>query len=193
MPDHCLDRSRTGKGAFEKVKMKVAREKITMAAAATGWRKLTGPTLIISLVAFLFVLFVPLLTTRVSFISYNEIVLARVAYDLFAFDKILFIIVFVFGMLFPVVKMAVSILCWYSFDSSLAGKWNRKLAVLGKLSMLDVMLLALFIIAFKGVGIGTVQVRYGLYLYAAIVVGSLFVNMAMDTSSRGSDCSVRSG
>jgi paraquat-inducible protein A len=175
--------------------MRVSREKNTMAATATGWRKLIGPTLVVSLIAFLFVLFVPLLTTRVSFISYNEIVMVRVAYDLFLFDKFLFVIIFVFGMLFPIIKMTFSILCWYSFDSSYAESFNRKLAVLGKLSMLDVILLALFIIAFKGVGIGTVQIRHGLYLYAAIVIGSLFLNLAMDINSeklRGPDRPLRS-
>jgi paraquat-inducible protein A len=72
---------------------------------------------------------------------------------------------------------------------------QREVAILAKLSMLDVILLALFIIAFKGVGIGTVQIRHGLYLYAAIVVGSLFLNLAMDINLeklRGPDRPLRS-
>jgi hypothetical protein len=126
VPDRCLDHSRTKKFAVEEIEMRVAREKNTMAEAATGWRKLIGPTLVVSLIAFLFVLFMPLLTTRVSFISYNEIVMVRVAYDLFLFDKFLFVIIFVFGMLFPIIKMIVSILCWYIFDASVAEKFNGK-------------------------------------------------------------------
>jgi uncharacterized paraquat-inducible protein A len=153
----------------------------TLAKAATGWQKLLGPALLIILFAFPYALSIPLLTTR-AFFSRNEVVLARVAYDLFFFDKFLFVVVFVFGMLFPFAKMIISILCWYRFDPSLAQKWHRKLFFLGKLSMLDVMLLALFVIAFKGVGIGAVQIQNGLYVYGAIVVGSLLLNKAMDSS-----------
>jgi paraquat-inducible protein A len=163
------------------IKMNQAPRRTTLAMQATGWQKLLGPALLIVLFAFPYALSIPLLTTR-AFFSRNEVVLVRVAYDLFYFDKFLFVIVFVFGMLFPFSKMIVSILCWYRFDLSLAERCNRKLFFLGKLSMLDVMLLALFVIAFKGVGIGAVQIQNGLYLYGAIVVGSLLLNKAMDSS-----------
>lgn len=50
---------------------------------------------------------------------------------------------------------------------------------MAKLSMLDIMLLAFFVVAFKGVGIGTVHVRYGLYIYASLVMASLFLTLTM--------------
>jgi hypothetical protein len=46
------------------------------------------------------------------------------------------------------------------------------------------MLLAFFVIAYKGLGIGTVEVKWGLYLYAALVRASLFLNLAMAPAVR---------
>src|SRR6185295_9970993 len=89
--------------------------------------------------------------------------LLRIAYDLFFFDKFLFLIVVVFGMVFPFVKMIASIMCWYRFDAGAAQKLNRTLFFLAKLSMLDIMLVALVVVVFKGINIGTVRISYGLY------------------------------
>jgi hypothetical protein len=69
----------------------------TISMLVVGPHRLIGPGLLVTAILFPFVLFLPLLTTRIAFISYNEIVLARVAYDLFYVDKFLFIVVFVFG------------------------------------------------------------------------------------------------
>jgi hypothetical protein len=94
----------------------------TPAALAKGWQQLIGPALILVMVAFPFVFFVPLFTTRVSIISYNEVLLARVAYDLFFFDKFLFVVVFVFGILIPAIKMVAAIIFWYGFRIELADR-----------------------------------------------------------------------
>lgn len=142
-----------------------------------GWRKFVGPILVIFALAFLPVLFVPLVSTRVPIISYNEIALARIAYDLFFIDKFLFFIVFVFGIIFPIGKTSCAVLCWYWADGAGAERCHRVLVILGKLSMLDIMLLAIFIVAFKGIGVGTVQVRYGLYLYTLLVLLSYLLTL----------------
>lgn len=143
-----------------------------------------GPLMIALIGLFLVVLFLPLLSTRVPLISNNEIVLSRVAYDLFFVDKFLFVVVFVFGMLLPAIKMICTILCWYRFSLSTAKSWINILSVLGKLSMLDVMLLAIFIVAFKGLGIGVVKIMYGLYAYVALVIGSLLITLVLESDLR---------
>lgn len=46
---------------------------------------------------------------------------------------------------------------------------------LGKLAMADVFLIALYIVVVKGVGLATVEVAWGLYLFTACVVASIIV------------------
>ena len=50
------------------------------------------------------------------------------------------------------------------------------LDALGKLSMADVFLVAVSIVVVKGVGIGTVTPAWGLYLFAACVLFSMFLS-----------------
>jgi len=151
----------------------------SIASLASGPERFIGPLLLIELVCFPLVWFAPLLTTSVYFISHNDIVLIRAAYDLFFADKFLFVIVFIFGMFMPVSKMIFALLSWYYFSVSTADLWSERLSILNKLSMLDVMLLAIFIVAFKGIGIGAVQIRFGLYIYVTLIVGSLLLNLAL--------------
>jgi len=49
------------------------------------------------------------------------------------------------------------------------------LGILGKLAMADVFLIALYIILAKGVGVGTVETGWGLYLFTFCVLLSLTV------------------
>ncbi len=47
------------------------------------------------------------------------------------------------------------------------------LAWLGKLAMADVFLIALYIVAAKGIGVGRVEIAWGLYLFTACILASL--------------------
>lgn len=51
------------------------------------------------------------------------------------------------------------------------------LHLLGRLAMADIFLIALYIVVVKGVGLATVQVAWGLYLFTACVVGSLAIGL----------------
>ena len=46
--------------------------------------------------------------------------------------------------------------------------------------MLDIMLLAVLVVAIKGTGIGSIEIKPALYLYVALVVGSFLVSLTMD-------------
>ena len=52
------------------------------------------------------------------------------------------------------------------------------LNILGKLAMADVFLIALYIVVVKGVGMATVEVAWGLYLFSACILASLWVSFA---------------
>ena len=49
---------------------------------------------------------------------------------------------------------------------------------LGKLAMADIFLVALYIVASKGIGLGTVETAWGLYLFTACVLASIAISFA---------------
>lgn len=49
------------------------------------------------------------------------------------------------------------------------------LHILGRLAMADVFLIALYVVVVKGVGLATVEVAWGLYLFTACVLASLVI------------------
>jgi len=152
----------------------------TAANLAVGWQRLIGPALAVSIVLFVYILFQPLLVTRIAFIRWNEIVLAQVAEDLYSTDAVLFVVVFGFGIVAPMAKMIACLAIWHFVDVGRARSYSRLLILLGRLSMLDIMLLAVLVVAIKGTGIGSIEIKPALYLYVALVVGSLLISLAMD-------------
>ncbi|MFA8442492.1 paraquat-inducible protein A [Yoonia sp.] len=50
------------------------------------------------------------------------------------------------------------------------------LSWIGKLAMADVFLIALYIVVFKGVGIGKVETGWGLYLFTACILASIVIS-----------------
>ncbi|MGQ0682926.1 paraquat-inducible protein A [Bradyrhizobium sp.] len=163
----------------------------TPAELASGWERMIGPTTAVIIVLFGYVLFEPLVVTRIPFIRHSEIVLLRVARDLYQLDMFLFLVVTVFGILMPAVKLLGTALAWYFVDRKMAARFAPAFLLIGRLSMMDVMLLAVLVVAIKGIGIGSVEVRAGLYLYAALILGSLahsvIVHHVIEQISKRSD------
>jgi len=52
------------------------------------------------------------------------------------------------------------------------------LALMGKLAMADVFLIALYITIVKGIGIGRIETAWGLYLFTACILASLLIIIA---------------
>lgn len=50
------------------------------------------------------------------------------------------------------------------------------LSWLGKLAMADVFLIALYIVVLKGIGVGRVETAWGLYLFTACILTSVFIS-----------------
>lgn len=153
---------------------------MTAARAAKGWAKLIGPLSALNIILFGYVLFQPLLTTRISFFLRNDISLAQAATDLYRIDKFLFAVVVGLGIVAPTIKMLVMTFAWYFADLRSSPRYTKWLVLLGRLSMLDVMLLAILIIAFKGIGVGSVEIKPGFYLYVVLVVGFLCLSLVME-------------
>ena len=51
------------------------------------------------------------------------------------------------------------------------------LHVLGKLAMADIFLVALYIVVMKGIGLATIEVAWGLYLFTACILASLAISI----------------
>ena len=49
------------------------------------------------------------------------------------------------------------------------------LAILGKLAMADIFLIALYIVLVKGIGLATAETAWGLYLFTACILTSIFL------------------
>lgn len=153
---------------------------MTAAKSAKGLQTLIGPLSILNIALFAYVLFQPLLTTRISFFLRNDISLWQAAIDLYRIDKFLFAVVVLMGIVAPAIKMVAMTVAWYFADVKRAPHYMKWLVLLGRLSMLDVMLLAILIVAIKGIGIGTVLIRPGFYLYVVLVAGFLLLSLVME-------------
>ena len=57
--------------------------------------------------------------------------------------------------------------------------WVQTLA---KMSMLDIMLLAVLIVAIKGIGVGSVEIKPALYVYILLIVSSFFISLLLERS-----------
>lgn len=51
------------------------------------------------------------------------------------------------------------------------------LHILGKLAMADIFLIALYIIIAKGIGVGTLEVQWGLYLFTLCILASVILSI----------------
>ncbi|WP_299785289.1 paraquat-inducible protein A [uncultured Marivita sp.] len=90
-------------------------------------------------------------------------------------DIVLAVIVTVFALFAPYAKtLALALVQFGLLDrSTLPG-----IAIVGKLAMADIFLIALYITIVKGIGIGRIETAWGLYLFTACILTSLVISMA---------------
>jgi paraquat-inducible protein A len=93
--------------------------------------------------------------------------------SLWGSDIFLALVVTVFALFAPYLKTVGLTLVQFDLLSPRA---LPALNVIGKLAMADVFLIALYITLAKGVGIGRVEVAWGLYLFTACILMSLWIS-----------------
>ena len=104
----------------------------------------------------------------------SEITMISGILTLWQDDPLLSLIVILFAVLLPMVKT----LCKAAIDFGRAPKpWTHGLAVLSRFAMADVFLIALYITAAKGIGVGRVETQWGLHLFTFCVLLSLLVSV----------------
>jgi uncharacterized paraquat-inducible protein A len=92
--------------------------------------------------------------------------------SLWATDIFLALVVTVFALFAPYLKtIGLSLVQFNLLSSRLA----KPLEVLGKLAMADIFLIALYITLTKGIGVGRIEVAWGLYLFTFCILASLAI------------------
>jgi uncharacterized paraquat-inducible protein A len=101
--------------------------------------------------------------------------------SLWGSDAVLALVVTFFAIFAPYLKtIGLALVQWDLLDA----KVQPVLHVLGKLAMADVFLIALYITLAKGIGLGTIETAWGLYLFTACILASLTLGMLTERARR---------
>lgn len=138
---------------------------------------------VLNIVNFFVLWFIPIIRqTAFTFLN-KDISMASVAYELYRTDILLFIIVSSSVTIVPMAKSAIYVYIWF-FAKNLKAWPMATGALLGKISMLDIFIYAVFIVLMKGQGLVSITILPGMYLYIAAALISLAVGMATERRYR---------
>lgn len=93
---------------------------------------------------------------------------------LWSSDVVLALVVTVFALFAPYLKTLGLALIQFGWLSRRA---LPATAILGKLAMADIFLIALYITVIKGIGIGRIETAWGLYLFTGCILASLAMSV----------------
>lgn len=115
--------------------------------------------------------FAPLMRAQLlPFFRADEISVISGLLTLWEEDVLLALIVAVFALIAPMLKTLGLALFHLG---RLPARLLPVVALLGKLAMADIFLIALYIVIAKGMGVGRLEVAWGLYLFTACILASL--------------------
>jgi uncharacterized paraquat-inducible protein A len=115
--------------------------------------------------------------------SLNEISILTGLQSLWASDIFLALVVTLFALFAPYLKTIALALVHFGLLKPAA---LPALHILGKLAMADIFLIALYITLAKGIGVGRIEVAWGLYLFSACIFASLLISWRTEQSLRSS-------
>lgn len=107
----------------------------------------------------------------------NEISVITGLQALWSSDVVLALMVTIFALFAPYIKVLGTALVQFNL---LDIRVQPVLAVMGKLAMADVFLIALYITITKGIGIGRIETAWGLYLFTFCILASVAIGLATD-------------
>ena len=126
------------------------------------------------LVLFPIAWFAPLLKAGIlPLFKLSEISVMSGLQSLWGSDVFLALVVTVFALFAPYIKTVGLALIHFRL---LSPRLTPALGIMGKLAMADVFLIALYGVVAKGIGIGRVEVAWGLYLFTACILASLAIS-----------------
>ena len=104
--------------------------------------------------------------------SLDEISVLTGLQSLWASDIFLALAVTIFALFAPYLKtIGLALLHWRMLSPRLL----PVLHLLGKLAMADIFLIALYITLAKGIGVGRIETAWGLYLFTACILASIWI------------------
>lgn len=105
--------------------------------------------------------------------------------SLWATDVPLALIVTFFALFAPYIKRIALALVHFDVMRATA---LPAVHILGKLAMADIFLIALYVTVAKGIGLGRIEIAWGLYLFTACICASiLFSLLTQQSASKGAD------
>jgi paraquat-inducible protein A len=126
------------------------------------------------LVLFPIAWFAPLLKAGILHLfKLSEISVMSGLQSLWGSDVYLALVVTVFALFAPYIKTVGLALIHFRL---LSPRLTPALGIMGKLATADVFLIALYVVVAKGIGIGRVEVAWGLYLFTACILASLAIS-----------------
>jgi paraquat-inducible protein A len=126
------------------------------------------------LVLFPIAWFAPLLKAGIlPLFKLSEISVMSGLQSLWGSDVFLALVVTVFALFAPYIKTVGLALIHFRL---LSPRLTPAIGIMGKLAMADVFLIALYVVVAKGIGIGRVEVAWGLYLFTACILASLAIS-----------------
>ena len=105
--------------------------------------------------------------------SLDEISVITGLQSLWASDVFLALVVTAFALFAPYLKTIGLALLHFRMLSPRA---LPALSLLGKLAMADIFLIALYVTIFKGIGVGKIEIAWGLYLFTALILTSVLIS-----------------
>ena len=128
----------------------------------------------IALVTFPFALWLPMLTTSKFVFSRHTFSLLTGLGDLFREKEYpLFVLIFIFCIITPVIKLLVLTKFWIECDKPYAGKTLGWISNIGKWSMIDVFMCAVLFVMLRLGATITISIHEGLYAFIATVLSSM--------------------
>ncbi len=126
------------------------------------------------LVLFPLAWFAPLMRAAVlPIFGLDEISVISGLQSLWSGEPILALIVTFFAVFAPMIKtIGLSLIHFHLLDARVL----PALHIIGKLAMADIFLISLYIVLVKGAGMVTIETAWGLYLFTACVLASLYVS-----------------
>jgi uncharacterized paraquat-inducible protein A len=113
--------------------------------------------------------------------SLDEISVLTGLQSLWSSDIFLALVVTIFALFAPYLKtIGLALLHWRLLSPRLL----PALGILGKIAMADIFLIAVYITLSKGIGVGRIETAWGLYLFTACILASIWVSWATEQSRK---------
>jgi paraquat-inducible protein A len=136
--------------------------------------------LLVSLGFFVAGIFQPFTAVTKLWLFENQISVWQGLEILWEADELfLFLILFVFTLVFPFVKINAMLVLWIwpRLDAAHAQKLHQFVANLGKWSMLDVFVVAILVLTVKSGGLASIQVEEGFFMFFVSVMLTQFASL----------------